>query len=104
MLQVTKNQAVADIAKKLIKVRQMEIDWYTTYYGAMASQAALLAGFGFNQLTEPIPDGSHGIPAPHFGLEMAYLGLSVTTIGLELITILCCTLLSIWGPGDKSFF
>ena len=95
MLQLVKNQAVANVLKQQVEVRRLELDWYSTNYSSFTGQAAMLAGFAFSQLTTPMPEDH----PPPFMLEFVYMILTCTCIGLSLSVILICTFLSVWGPG-----
>eukprot|EP00397_Hematodinium_sp_SG-2012_P056841 GEMP01070554.1.p1 GENE.GEMP01070554.1~~GEMP01070554.1.p1 ORF type:complete len:252 (+),score=32.57 GEMP01070554.1:40-756(+) len=95
MLQLRKNEAITGVIKDQVKIRMMEMDWYTSNYGTITGQAAMLAGFAFSQLTTEIPKNH----PPSFITEWWYMVLTSTVIGLELTTIIVCTYLSVWGPG-----
>jgi len=57
MLTLFKNEAVTKVAKQQVDLRQKEVDWYTSNYATIISQATMLAGFGFAQLMTPLPGG-----------------------------------------------
>lgn len=95
MLQLYKNEAVTDMGRRMIEIRQMEVDWYCSNYSMMVGQAAMLAGFAFSQLTTPMPENH----PPPFALEFTYLFLTCCAIGFELSVILISTTLTVWGPG-----
>eukprot|EP00415_Alexandrium_ostenfeldii_P001388 UN1388 len=93
MLQVFKNGVVTDASIQQAEVRQRELDFYTGNYWTWGGTAAVMAGFVFSQLTNPVPEGTN------FYLETAYLVFTSLCLGLDLCiitwTVLCC----IWGPG-----
>lgn len=94
MLQLSKNGLVTTAAREQAETRQLELDWYTETYGTITSQAAMLAGFAFTQLTTPMPEEQ-----PAIELEWAYLVATCTSIGLELVAIVLSTFLSVWAPS-----
>lgn len=93
MLQLYKNEAITTVAREQIEIRQMELDWYTMNYDTMALQAAMFAGFAFEQITEPVPEGTGK------GLEVVYVILTATTLGFELCVCMSCTFCCIFGKG-----
>lgn len=93
MLQLRKNEAVTGIVKESIEVREMELSWYKNFYSVMAAQSAMIAGFGFNSLTLNIPSSCH------WTVEVVFMTSAGGTIGFSLLSILCCTLLGMWGAG-----
>lgn len=95
MLTLYKNEAVTKVAKQQVEIRQKEMDWYTSNFGTIISQAAMLAGFAFSQLMTPMPT-KH---APSVSTQFSYLTLTSVAIGFELVVIICCTYLVVWGPG-----
>eukprot|EP00434_Breviolum_minutum_P014492 symbB.v1.2.012778.t1/scaffold859.1/size157342/3 len=69
----------------------MELDWYTRNYDAMATQAAMFAGFAFEQITEPVPASTP------FLLEMAYICLTALALGFNLCVCMSSTFCVIFG-------
>jgi len=96
MLTLAKNQLVTGVARKQVEIRQLEIDWYCDNYTAMQSQAAMLAGFAFTQLTTPMPEEEQ---APPFLLEFWYMLFTCMALGLELCAIVASAYLCVWGPS-----
>lgn len=95
MLHLTKNSLVTTTARAQVEIRQLEVDWYCGNYSAMMSQAAMLAGFAYGQLTTGMPEDRE----TPFWLEFLYLFLTCIVIGLELSAIILSTALSVWGPS-----
>lgn len=93
MLQLYKNEAITAVAREQMEIRGMELDWYTTNYDTMAMQAAMFAGFAFEQITKPVPDGTE------VWMEAVYVFLTATTLGFELCVCLSCTFCCIFGKG-----
>lgn len=93
MLQLYKNEAVTQIAREQMEIRKMELDWYTTNYDTMAVQAAMFAGFAFEQITEPVPEGTD------VTLEVIYVCLTAMTLGFEICVCMSCTFCCIFGKG-----
>lgn len=93
MLQLFKNEAVTHVAREQIEVRKMELDWYTTNYDTMAMQAAMFAGFAFEQMSEPVPEGTD------LFLEVTYVSLTAFALGFELCVCMSCTFCCIFGKG-----
>uniref|UniRef100_A0A6U6GCY4 Uncharacterized protein n=1 Tax=Zooxanthella nutricula TaxID=1333877 RepID=A0A6U6GCY4_9DINO len=95
MLRIQKNTLVTDLSKSQVEIRQLEIDWYSNNYATITSQAMMLAGFAFAQLTTPMPED---YPSPLL-LELSYLGLTSSCIGFELCAIIASNFLSTWAPS-----
>lgn len=93
MLQVRKNEAVTNLCKDALGVRLLELGWCTRNYDTMACQAALLAGFAFEQITEAVPQGTGAT------LEVCYLGLTVGALGFNLCVCTACTFCCIFGQA-----
>lgn len=91
MLQIYKNAAITHVSKESLEIRQMELDWYTRNYDAMARQAAMFAGFAFEQITEPVPASTP------FLLEMAYICLTALALGFNLCVCMSSTFCVIFG-------
>eukprot|EP00397_Hematodinium_sp_SG-2012_P010643 GEMP01010764.1.p1 GENE.GEMP01010764.1~~GEMP01010764.1.p1 ORF type:complete len:288 (+),score=17.40 GEMP01010764.1:1171-2034(+) len=93
MLQLYKNEAVCNVAKKQVDIRELELDWYSRNYDTMAVQAAMFAGFAFDQITEPVPEGTH------LGIECMYVLLTAVALGFSLCVCMSCTFSVIFGKG-----
>merc|ERR1719248_98539 len=93
MLQLYKNEAVTTVARRQMDIRCMELDWYINNYDTMAMQAAMFAGFAFEQITEPVPEGTDVM------LEVLYVVLTALTLGFELCVCMSCTFCCIFGKG-----
>ena len=55
MLQLYKNQAVCNVSREQVDVRELELEWYCSNYDTLAVQATVFAGFAYDQLTRPVP-------------------------------------------------
>eukprot|EP00439_Symbiodinium_sp_Y106_P028994 s2296_g3.t1 len=96
MLQIYKNAAITHVSKESIDIRALEMEWYTRNYDTMAAQAAMFAGFAFEQITETI--WREPIPAQTpFILEMAYISLTAIALGFNLCVCMTCTFCVIFG-------
>lgn len=93
MLQLSKNQAVIDLSMEKAEIRQMELDWLTTNYDTMAVQAAMFAGFAFEQITQPVTEGTQ------VWMEVSYIVLTCLVLGFELCVCMTCTFCVIFGTG-----
>eukprot|EP00428_Durinskia_dybowskii_P024775 CAMPEP_0170241442 /NCGR_PEP_ID=MMETSP0116_2-20130129/20487_1 /TAXON_ID=400756 /ORGANISM="Durinskia baltica, Strain CSIRO CS-38" /LENGTH=212 /DNA_ID=CAMNT_0010492277 /DNA_START=44 /DNA_END=679 /DNA_ORIENTATION=- len=93
MLQLYKNEAITKVARQQIEIRQMELDWYTTNYDTMAMQSAMFAGFAFDQITEPVPEGTD------LWMEVFYVTFTAIALGFELCVAMACTFCCIFGKG-----
>lgn len=93
MLQLFKNEAITRVARKQMEIRQLELDWYTMNYDTMATQAALFAGFAFEQIADPVPEGTV------LWMEVAYVILTAVCLGFELCVCMSCTFCCIFGKG-----
>merc|ERR1712100_718510 len=56
-------------------------------------QAAMFAGFAFEQICEPVPEGTNLV------LEIVYVGLTALSLGFELCVCMSCTFCCIFGKG-----
>jgi len=88
-----KNEAITANARKQVSIRQMELDWYSTNYDTMGAQAAMFAGFAFEQVTQPVPEGTEP------WVEIVYVLLTCCTLGFELCVCMSCTFCCIFGKG-----
>mmetsp|Transcript_120066 Transcript_120066/g.299502 ORF Transcript_120066/g.299502 Transcript_120066/m.299502 type:complete len:221 (-) Transcript_120066:26-688(-) len=93
MLQLFKNEAITRVAREQMEIRQMELDWYTMNYDTMALQATMFAGFAFEQITEPVPEGTD------MWMEVVYVTLTAVALGFELCVCMSCTFCCIFGKG-----
>mmetsp|Transcript_51489 Transcript_51489/g.130833 ORF Transcript_51489/g.130833 Transcript_51489/m.130833 type:complete len:217 (+) Transcript_51489:112-762(+) len=93
MLQLFKNEAITKVARKQMEIRQLELDWYTMNYDTMALQATLFAGFSFDHITDPVPEGTA------LWMEVAYVSLTAIALGFELCVCMSCTFCCIFGKG-----
>jgi len=93
MLQVFKNDAATSLVREQLEIRQMELDWYCMNYDTMALQAAMFAGFAFEQITEPVPQDTAKI------VEVLYLLLTVLGLGFNLCVCVSCVFCCIFGKG-----
>mmetsp|Transcript_12707 Transcript_12707/g.28784 ORF Transcript_12707/g.28784 Transcript_12707/m.28784 type:complete len:217 (-) Transcript_12707:94-744(-) len=93
MLQLYKNEAITSVTREQLEIRKMELDWYTMNYDTMAMQAAMFAGFAFEQVTEPVPEGTDAV------MEVVYVSLTCITLGFELCVCMSCTFCCIFGKG-----
>lgn len=93
MLRLYKNQVVCDVSRNQVDIRELELDWYTTNYNTMSIQAAMFAGFAFDQVTEPVPEGTD------LTVECMYLILTAASLGFSLYVCISCTLNVIFGRG-----
>eukprot|EP00931_Biecheleriopsis_adriatica_P070610 TRINITY_DN44386_c0_g1_i1.p1 TRINITY_DN44386_c0_g1~~TRINITY_DN44386_c0_g1_i1.p1 ORF type:complete len:220 (+),score=39.69 TRINITY_DN44386_c0_g1_i1:81-740(+) len=93
MLQVLKNEAVTDVAQEQLCIRSRELEWCTRNYDTMALQAAMFAGFAFEQITEPVPQNTDLL------LEVMYISSTTAALGLQLCVCMSCTFVCIFGKG-----
>mmetsp|Transcript_75464 Transcript_75464/g.149208 ORF Transcript_75464/g.149208 Transcript_75464/m.149208 type:complete len:219 (-) Transcript_75464:176-832(-) len=93
MLQVYKNDAVTTLVRAQLEIREMELDWYCMNYDTMALQAAMFAGFSFEQITEPVPQDTNTT------LEVAYLLLTCLGLGFNMCVCVSCVFCCIFGKG-----
>lgn len=93
MLRLYKNQVVCDVSRSQIDIRELELDWYSTNYNTMSVQAAMYAGFAFDQITEPVPGGTD------LTTECLYVTLTAMSLGFSLYVCITCTLNVIFGRG-----
>ena len=84
MLQLYKNQAVTNVSKAQVDVRELELAWYCTNYDTLAVQSAVFAGFAYDQLCQPVPSDVA------IWMEVAYVGLTCVSLGLCLLVCVSC--------------
>eukprot|EP01066_Platyproteum_vivax_P010148 Platyproteum_vivax@DN4518_c0_g1_i1.p1 len=93
MLQLYKNEVVTSISKQQAEIRQMELDWYTSNYWTMSTQATLIGGFAFHQLAQPENEESPIV------LDAMFLSFTAIAMGCSLCVVTNCTYMVLWGPG-----
>ena len=93
MLQLYKNEVVAEVSVRQADVRQQELDFYAGNYWTWGSTCTLFAGFVFSQLTRSIPTDTNWV------LENFYLLTVSLCLGCSVSVIIWTVLLSMWGPG-----
>jgi len=84
------------VARRQVEVRELEVDWYINNYTAIQIQAATLAGFAFEQLKTPIPQGELAAP---FVVEFFYMVFTCMAMGLQLCAIVTSAYFCVWGPS-----
>lgn len=93
MLQIFKNDILANAACTHADLRVLELEFYSKNLCIWGGTATVMAGFVFEQITNPVPKGTD------FNLELAYIICQAICLGLSLCvitwTVLCC----MWGPG-----
>jgi len=120
MLYAVKKDLRADLARSILKVRERELQYYTTNILNIGMQAALLSGFAFTTLAQhdsnnvlPWLEQASGSrtfvviaslvldPQQLFQviLEMLYLTSTISAMGSTLYVLYICLVTSILGPG-----
>jgi hypothetical protein len=93
MLQISKNELVTRSAKMQMEIRQKELHYYEENCAVMGVQSAMLAGWLFDQVKEPVPSIT-----PH-PIEKLYVSLTATALGCSLCIVTWSVMLCIRGPG-----
>ena len=94
MLLADKCALERNLKVNLLSIREKELNYYTQNCLSVGTQAALLAGFAYQGLTQ--------VAIPHeraYLLKLAYILVTTVAMCLELIAVLNTTLLSMMGPG-----
>ncbi|XP_026191453.1 uncharacterized protein LOC34621139 [Cyclospora cayetanensis] len=95
MLSVMKNALVTGASKEDVSIRKRELDWFSRNCWIIASQATVIAGFAFSQLSRP------GNPE---GAGWSYL-LQVTLTGIAFVcalnVLVRATLSGIYAQASK---
>jgi hypothetical protein len=93
MLQISKNELVTRSAKLQMEIRQKELRYYEENCAVMGVQSAMLAGWLFDQVKEPVP-----MSTP-VGVEKLYVSLTATALGCSLCIVTWSVMLCIRAPG-----
>eukprot|EP01039_Chlorochromonas_danica_P001677 gene1677-1831_t len=94
MLAADRSLLEVNLKQSAIKLREKELNLYTENFSAMATQAAVLAGFTTTCLIElNIPENSHPVPK-------AFLHMSaIFSICSNIACVSLSTITTIWGSG-----
>jgi len=92
MLYADKRALETNLKVSLLSIREKELNFYVTNCQSIGTQAAMLAGFAFAGLMQPLP------PEPEV-LRVLFLVSTVSALGLQLVTVVTTTLLSMLAPG-----
>lgn len=94
MLSILKNELVTEACKNDVLIRKQELDWFTRNYWIIATQATVVAGFSFQQLSSPAPEEA--------SLWSAVFHITLTSLSfvLALHVIVRCTFSCILAPGE----
>ena len=98
MLQLYKNEVVAEVSVRQADVRQQELSFYTRNYWTWGSTCTIFAGFVFSQLTRS-GGLTSGVDGPGILLENFYLICVSGCLGSSICVIIWTVLMSMWGPG-----
>lgn len=93
MLQIYKNDVVTSSSRNTINISMKELNWYTSNFWMLASQAAVISGFSFSQLVGW--DGSN--VGPLNGL--IFVSLITLTLILEVYVVIVGAIVSVCGKG-----
>ena len=95
MLSVLKNALVTEASKEDIQIRKRELDWFARNCWIIASQATVIAGFAFSQLSGP--------PSAEAGFFCSFLNVLLTgsSFGAALTVLVRATLTGIYAQGEK---
>mmetsp|Transcript_25781 Transcript_25781/g.60183 ORF Transcript_25781/g.60183 Transcript_25781/m.60183 type:complete len:248 (-) Transcript_25781:565-1308(-) len=92
MLYADKRALETNLKVSLLAIREKELNFYVSNCQSIGTQAAMLAGFAFAGLMQPLP------PEPEV-LRVLFLMSTVSALGLQLVTVVTTTLLSMLAPG-----
>jgi len=93
MLNIYKNEAVADASVTQANVRTKELDYFMNNYWTWASTSTVFAGFVFDQLNNKTPEDINVL------LELVYLIFTTVCLCCNLCVITWAAFMCIWGPG-----
>mmetsp|Transcript_10401 Transcript_10401/g.22075 ORF Transcript_10401/g.22075 Transcript_10401/m.22075 type:complete len:250 (+) Transcript_10401:66-815(+) len=92
MLYADKRALETNLKVDLLAIREKELNFYVSNCQNIGTQAAMLSGFAFAGLMQPLP------PEPEV-LRVMFLMSTVSGLGLQLVTVITTTLLSMLAPG-----
>lgn len=90
-----KNALLTDASKRDVNIRKMELDWFSHNCWIIATQATVVAGFTFSQLSHPGP------PSGTFWPHLLQMGLTAVGFIFSLNVLVQATLSGIHAQGDK---
>jgi len=93
MLNIYKNEAVAEATVTQADVREKELDYFMNNYWTWATTSTIFAGFSFDQLNNKTPDEVNPL------LELVYLICTTVCLCSNLCVITWAAFMCIWGPG-----
>eukprot|EP00741_Cyanophora_paradoxa_P007412 tig00001128_g7171.t1 len=95
MLAADKQALESSLKKSSLQIRERELNFFTSNFSALATQAALLAGFSYTGLQIDFPD----LDARMMLLRALYYFISTMSMGLNLLTVCNATFCNMFGPG-----
>ena len=95
MLSILKNALVTEASKEDIEIRKRELDWFASNCWIIASQATVIAGFVFSQLSGPPPEDA--------GLCLSLINVLLTgsSLSAALCVLVRATLTGIYAQGNN---
>jgi len=112
MLKASQQALLQQTNVGLLNLRNIELNYYTMFYGSFNTQAALICGFVYSSVTQMSYGGSVPYSCPitlEYGPEvgnilyMCFWLTSTITVLASLHTIFCSTLILAFGPGKALF-
>ncbi|EOD30018.1 hypothetical protein EMIHUDRAFT_462903 [Emiliania huxleyi CCMP1516] len=99
MLYADKRALETNLKVELLEIREKELNFYTNNCQNIGTQAAMLAGFAFAGMMQPLPDQpeAHAPPPPHSFYPCGRRPASPPAH--RLVTVVTTTLLSMLSPG-----
>lgn len=94
MLAADKQALESVLNQQSLQIREKELKFFVDNFGAVAGQAAMLAGFSFSGLVSTIEE-NHDNTA----LRVAYYAVSSCALGLMILACANCTLINVLGVG-----
>jgi hypothetical protein len=97
MNQANQKAVVQEANMNLVEIRNVELDYFSTFYSNFATQAALMIGFIVGSLSQvPTIDNPSG--APYFFVVL-YNITSATTLASAIHSLVCAVFVQVFGQG-----
>ena len=84
--------------KKVIDIRQIELEYYQEFFNMFATISALLIGFTLNSLTNMVLDGSEKQSRVRVFADLYWVGCAAT-FATAIYTLFSTMLCNVFGPG-----
>ena len=94
MIGAYKNQTITGLQQQLVKIKEMELNYWVSTFRSLTSQSALLCGFTFSGFT-----AIKEFKGSQINLNTMYLVSTALSLGFGLLTVSTSSLCLMFGPG-----